>query len=189
MFACPFDLCRWFSVEPTIGSDSFLGSKMCSWTTTLNSCNGSNFWSQLLRRPGVVVMCRQPKANPKFRTGFAIFSCNRPVPLQSPGTPKPQKFILKSEKCHFGPPGKWPKKSIKMSKKSLFGHFKSPKIGHFNWLLGPFFWGVQNCILRTLKCTFGVWGFRGSVGGPGDCKFFSKKDLTSEERGIYTNPS
>ena len=31
---------------------------------------------------------------------------NRPVPLQSPGTPKPQKCILKSEKCHFGPSGK-----------------------------------------------------------------------------------
>ena len=32
--------------------------------------------------------------------------CKRPVPLQSPETPKPQKCILKSEKCHFRPPGK-----------------------------------------------------------------------------------
>ena len=34
-------------------------------------------------------------------------SCERPVPLQSPETQKPQKCIfLKSEKCHFRPPGK-----------------------------------------------------------------------------------
>ena len=33
--------------------------------------------------------------------------------------------ILKSEKCHFGPPGKWPHKSIKMSKKPVFGHLNS----------------------------------------------------------------
>ena len=34
-----------------------------------------------------------------------------------PGTPKPQKCILKSKKCHYGPPKTWPQKSIKMSKK------------------------------------------------------------------------
>ena len=33
-------------------------------------------------------------------------TCKRPDLLQSPGTPEPQKCILKSEKCHFRPPGK-----------------------------------------------------------------------------------
>ena len=40
----------------------------------------------------------------------SLESCNRPVPLQSPGTPKPQKCILKSEKWHFRPPGKMAQK-------------------------------------------------------------------------------
>ena len=32
------------------------------------------------------------------------------------------KCILKSEECHFRPPGKWAQKPIKMSKKSLLGN-------------------------------------------------------------------
>ena len=75
---------------------------------------------------------------------LSSYDCNRPDLLQSPGTPKPQKCILKSER----------------PKKGLFGPFNS--------LLGPFFRGVENGIFRTLKCTFGVSGLRGSVAGRGD---------------------
>ena len=60
-------------------------------------------------------------------------ACNLLVPLQSPGNPRPQKCIFKSEKCQFGPPGKMAPKSqlrcsktpflgIKMSKSGFFGH-------------------------------------------------------------------
>ena len=55
--------------------------------------------------------------------------------LQSPRTPKPQKCILQSEKCHLGPPKKWPQKSIKMSKNVQFWEIKMAKNGlfrHFN---------------------------------------------------------
>ena len=51
-------------------------------------------------------------------------TCNRPVSLQSPGTPKPQKCILKSEECHFRPPEKRaPKVNFKRSPKFETAHF------------------------------------------------------------------
>ena len=87
--------------------------------------------------------------------------CKRPVPLQSPETPKPQKCILKSEKYHFRPPGKRPRKSIKMSKKSIFGHFNSPKMDFLDILIdfrGLFSGGSKMVFFGTLKCTFGVSG-------------------------------
>ena len=75
--------------------------------------------------------------------------------------PKPQKCILESEKCHFGPPDKWPQKSIKMAQVST-------KQGNFYLLLGHFSGGVQNGTFRTLKCTFGGFGASGLLRGPGD---------------------
>ena len=45
---------------------------------------------------------------------------------------------------------------------------------------GAIFPGVQNVISWTLKCTFGVSGFRGSVGGPGDC---------NSRRSAFSQPS
>ena len=59
------------------------------------------------------------------------------------------------------------------------GHIRCRKnglFGHFNGLLGRFFRGVQNGIFRTLKCTFGVSGFRGSVAGRGVCKIRNQED-------------
>ena len=41
-------------------------------------------------------------------------------------------------------------------------------------IFGAIFSGVQNGIFRALKCTFGLSGFRGAVGGPGDCKTRAK---------------
>ena len=63
--------------------------------------------------------------------------------------------------------------------KVRYGHFNSPNnglFGHFNWLLGPNFRKGQNGIFRTLKCSFGVSGFRLSAGGPGDRKAWVPKD-------------
>ena len=63
-----------------------------------------------------------------------------------------------------------------MSKNGLFGHF--------NLLFGPFFRGVQNGIFRTLKCTFGVSGFRGSVAGRGvyNPRRFLNSDFPQERK-------
>ena len=58
-----------------------------------------------------------------------------PTEPQNPETPKVP--FLKSEKCHFGPPRKWPQKSTKMSQKNHFWGIKCPRmdiLGHFNWL-------------------------------------------------------
>ena len=110
-----------------------------------------------------------------FLTHQVDLVCHRPVPLQSPKTPKPQKCILKSERCHFGPPPrkKGPQKLTKISQKSSFGDLKCPKLDFLDILIdfwGPFSGGVKNSFFRALGCTFGVSAFRGSVGGPGDCK-------------------
>ena len=88
--------------------------------------------------------------------------------VKSPATPEPQKCILKSKKCHFGPPGKM---APKVSQKSIFGEFKCPKAGFLDILInfGAIFPGGKNGILRTLNSTFGVSGFRGSVAGRGIC--------------------
>ena len=98
-----------------------------------------------------------------------------PGPSTEPRTPRPQKCILKSEKYHFGTPQKNGPKSLLKCRKSPFLEIKMSKkraglFRHFVWLLGPFFRGVQNGIFRTLQWPFGVSGFRGFVGGPGDCK-------------------
>ena len=87
------------------------------------------------------------------------------------------------------PPEKWPQKSIKMSKKSLFEELNVQKREFLDILIG--FWGhfsggVQNGIFRTLKCTFGVLGFRGSVGGPGICKSRGKNCLPAVSRQFLT---
>ena len=81
--------------------------------------------------------------------------------------PKPRnlKMHIKDRKMPFwtpqkrGPSIKIAEKSINMSKDSQF-------FCHFD---GAIFLGFQNGILRTLKYTFEVLGFRGSVGGLGDC--------------------
>ena len=69
----------------------------------------------------------------------------------------------------FGPPpGKRAPKSIKMSKKSIFGHFNSPKMDFLDISID--FWGGPKWHFSdSKKCTFGVSGFRGFVEGPGDC--------------------
>ena len=91
---------------------------------------------------------------------------NQAVPPQSAETLKPQKCTLKSEKCHFGPLGKMAPKSIKMTKRpildilipqnGLFGHYLIDFWGHFP--------EGSNMAFSDFKCTFGVSGFRGSVG-------------------------
>ena len=73
---------------------------------------------------------------------------NAPACYRAPEPETPRVHVLKSEKCHFGPPPppkKWPQKSTKMSKKPVLGHQNSPKTdlldifiesrGHFSW--GP----------------------------------------------------
>ena len=49
---------------------------------------------------------KREKRISEFKETISHHPCKRPCRLQSPGTPKPQKCMLKSEKCHFGPPGK-----------------------------------------------------------------------------------
>ena len=87
--------------------------------------------------------------------------------------PRNPKSASKSPKnAILDPPEKCTPKSIKMSKKSVFGELKCPKTGFLDILIdfGVHFSGVQNGIFRTFKCTFGVSGFRGSVAGQGVCK-------------------
>ena len=43
------------------------------------------------------------------------------------------------------------------------------------------FLGGPSGIFRTLKCTFGVSGFRGSVGGPGDCRHGLQKQFPQHD--------
>ena len=90
----------------------------------------------------------------------------RTVPLLSPETPK---VNFKARKV---PPEKWPQKSIKMSKKSIYGHFKSPKLHFWDILLefGAIFPGALKWHFSDFKIHFWGFGFRGSVGGPGVCK-------------------
>ena len=111
-------------------------------------------------------------SKPRFASKLGPKKCKRLDLPQSPRTPKPQKCILKSEKCHFGPPGKWPQKSIKISKQSIFGGIKMSKNGALDILID--FWGHfpggPKWHFGTLKCTFGVLEFRGSVAGRGVCK-------------------
>ena len=90
-------------------------------------------------------------------------ACKRPSLLQSPGTPKPQNCILKSEKCNFGPPGKMATKVIQMSKKSSFGELRCPHTGFLDILIN--FWGhFSGCPkLHFSDFEMHFWGF-GALG-------------------------
>ena len=51
-----------------------------------------------------------------------------------------------------------------------------------------YFWGgVENGIFRTLKCTFGVSGFRGSVAGQGVCNSWARYAIRKKKRGSVHN--
>ena len=79
---------------------------------------------------------------------FMFLGLPTPRPATEPRNPETPKVHFKVRKMSCStPPEKWAQRSIKMSKKSLFGPL----------------------IFRTLKCTFGVSGFRGSVAGRGVC--------------------
>ena len=134
----------------SIPKSTWSGTSFCTWDLALFGVNlGVEFRETNVGRPNFW---------PEF------LGCNRPVPLQNPRTPKLQKCILKTEKCHFGPPRKkGPNYNVQ---KARFGHFTS---WTFKLTFGAPFPGVRNGVFRTLKCTLGVSGFRGSVGGPGDC--------------------
>ena len=104
-----------------------------------------------------------------WRRGVAIA-----LPPTEPRNPETPKCILKSKKKYalLDPLNKWPQKSIIMSTKSVFGELKCPRKDFLDIFIdfwGHFFRGVRNRTLRTLRCTFGVSVFRGSVGGQGDC--------------------
>ena len=64
------------------------------------------FWdlSHLLRALFLVMISATMVSSLLWDEAYSC--CKRPDLLQSRGTPKPQKCILKSEKCHFRPPGK-----------------------------------------------------------------------------------
>ena len=97
-----------------------------------DNCNGSPYGFNCQGLRGA------PKKWPKFwtpaRTKFMAFGQAVPnlfailafvlqspgPPIQSPGTPNPQKCILMSEKCHFGPPEKMAPKSQLRCPKSRF---------------------------------------------------------------------
>ena len=104
-----------------------------------------------------------PKKNhveppPTYRLGCYSLQTSGPPREPPPGSPKPQKCIKKSENCHVGPPG---------SPKSPFLS-KNGRFWTFSMTFEAFIREVQNVCL-DFKCTFGISGFRGSVGGPGDC--------------------
>ena len=99
------------------------------------------------------------------------WSCNRPVPLQSPGTPKPQKRIsLRSEKKKpfWTPRKKGPTSQLKCAKSPFcFGTFYFPIKGPFGHLIdcwGHFSGGSKVLFFRTLNKRFGGFGV------PGPCR-------------------
>ena len=72
-------------------------------------------------------MCQ--KTHSLLESSEKCYCCNHPVPLQIPGTPEPQKCILKSEKCQFGPPRKNGRKSpLKSQNESFLGNENVPKM-------------------------------------------------------------
>ena len=116
----------------------------------------------------IQMVCGSRSFPPSFLLGLQM---PRPATEpRNPETPKPQKCILKSKQCHFGPPRKMAPKSIIKCPKSLFWGVKMSQnglFGHFIWGFGAIFSGGSKW--QTLKCTFGVSGFRGSVAGRGVC--------------------
>ena len=97
------------------------------------------------------------------------WGCKRPRPATEPRNPKSPKVHFKVRKIPF-----WTRKNGRKSqfKCPPFSDMLSPQkciCWTFKLTFGAIFPGVQNGIFRTLKCTFGVLGFRGSVVGRGDC--------------------
>ena len=144
-------------------------SRMCIRICyTVNSCEKrevrvSNSKSMVLR---IVHVCC-------IEIVIQVLKLQSPSPPTEPQNPKTPKVHSKVRKnAILDPPEKGPQKSTKMSKKPIFRIKMSEKMGFLDILIdfwGPFFGGVQNGTFRTLKCIFGVLGFRGSVGGLGDC--------------------
>ena len=111
---------------------------------------------------------------------FVLWTSKRPVPLQRPGTPKPQKCILKSEKCHFGPPGKMARQVNENVQKARFWELKCPKTGFLDILIdfsGHFFPGGPKWHFSDFKMHF--WGF----GVPGLCRGTGRLQLWTVEPG------
>ena len=82
-----------------------------------------------------------------------------------------KKCTLKSEICNLDPQGKMAPKSIKMFKRSIFGHFNSPKMDFLDILIDfcdPFFGGGGGGVSDFKIHFWGVSGLRGSVVGAGD---------------------
>ena len=85
-----------------------------------------------------------------------------PSPPTEPRNPEnPKSAFLSLKNTILDPPEKWAQKSIKMSKKAIFGHFNSPKMAfldilidfwaHFSGGSKMAFFGLKNALL----------GFRG----------------------------
>ena len=83
----------------------------------------------------------------------------------------PESAFQSPKNAILAPQENGPEKSIKWSENTRQVHLNAPKRHFSDHLIdfsGPFSWGGQNRIFRTLKCTF--WNFRisGSVWGPDD---------------------
>ena len=96
--------------------------------------------------------------------GKALQSPGPTTEPRNPGTPK---VHFKVRNMPFWTPRKkGPKSQLKCPKRTTFGQLTCPKmviLGHLNWLFGPFSGGGgAKWHFQTLKCTFGVSGFRGS---------------------------
>ena len=91
--------------------------------------------------------------------------------------PKPQKCMLKSDKCHVGPPGKMaPKVNTYVQQLHSWDISMGLLFGYFNWLWGHFFRGVKHGICRTLKRTFGASGLCSRLGQLQPEKIFTGGD-------------
>ena len=106
---------------------------------------------------------------PTKKTVPTVLGLQTPRPATEPRTPKSPKVHFKVRKIPF-----WTRKNGRKSqfKCPPFSDMLSPQkciCWTFKLTFGAIFPGVQNGIFRTLRCTFGVLGFRGSVAGRGDC--------------------
>ena len=97
------------------------------------------------------------------------FSCVGKIaqsPYRAPEPRNPKSAFKSPKNAILDPPGKWPEKSIKMSKTPVFGHFNSPKMGFLDILIdfsGRFPGGSKMAFFGLLMH---FWGF----GVPGLCR-------------------
>ena len=133
-----------------------------------------HFFRSFLGRERIFYSCRRPATSQSLPQLLfliiraLVFAIARSA-YRAPEPRNPKSAFLQSEKCHFGtPPRKIAPKvnflGILIPEKKTFLDILIDFWGHFP--VGAPKWHFSDFKMQK----FGVLGFRGSVGGPGDCK-------------------